>query len=201
MFTAIPTVVGGDALTSSLWNGLASSINAGVARPIGETTLGGTSAAISFTSIPADWSHLRLVAVLRGDTAAASIASVLRCNGDTGANYNYVTQILGSSVASAGGASQSAFDPFATKLPAASAAASSFGALVVDIASYASATPHKQVAAFATCDLDGTTGNMISLLMAGRWKNTAPLTSLSLAPASGNFVAGTRVTLYGLGGI
>jgi len=200
MFTVIPSVVGGDALTSALWNGLADSVNKGVVRPIAEVTLGAATASISFTAIAADWSHLLVEVDARGDTAAVTTDLYVRLNGDTGANYD--TQQFNANAGASNPAESLAQTVIRLgQIPAASAPANLFSHRDIVISSYASTTREKVVTMRGSLKYGTATGNMQMLAHSGFWRSAAAITSVTLLLAAGNFVAGTRATLYGMGGI
>ncbi len=57
---------------------------------LGEVVVGaGGAASVTFSSIPATFRHLRLIAQVRGDTGAANIAINATLNDDSGNNYAF----------------------------------------------------------------------------------------------------------------
>jgi hypothetical protein len=199
-FVAIPDKSVDDLVTEPDWDLLKDSINKGVVRPIAEATLGSSASSIDITTIAADWSHLYLVLYARGDTAAASTNVNLRFNGDTGSNYD--TQL-----GRASAATPTANESFANAsgavgtMPANTATANVFGGTIVWIPNYAYASGHKTALALSTHKTGTATGNLNVDLRGTFWRSSAVVTQVTLLPAAGNFVAGTKVTLYGMGGI
>jgi hypothetical protein len=166
---------------------------------IAENILVGTSASISFASIPQTFRNLVLKIVARGDTAATSVTGRIRFNGDTGANYD-------SEQVSGNGASVAAFETLAAtggdigETAAASTVAGSCSVYTVSIPWYAGTTFWKGWSSSHALMLQasgGAANAMYSKHWTGRWKNTAAITSITIVPGSGNFIAGSSFALYG----
>lgn len=164
-----------------------------------DTTLGGSAANVDITSIVGTYAHLLLAVYGRSDQAAATIeSSLLRLNGDATANYDY--QILHGNASSA-----LAIEGFTVSsinignVPAASAGANLFGCQLVFLPHYAGSTNNKVVNVLSSSKVGTTTSLMDTSVSAGFWRSSAAITRITLLPASGNFIAGTRVTLYALG--
>ena len=166
---------------------------------LADTTLGGSAANVDMTSISATYAHLLLVIYARSDQAAQSVYVQLQFNGDTAANYD--SQRL-----TGGGASVLAAELFAQTsaicghMPAATAGANLFGASIVFIPHYAGTTNNKLALSISAEKAATTTGTMNNNLAAAFWRSSAAINRITLIPnAAANFVAGTRVTLYGMG--
>ena len=158
------------------------------------TILGSSAASITFSSLgdySSTYKYLQIRAVARkSDT---SNEQRIRFNGDSGSNYAYhFLYGNGSSVLSAAGTNSSSIVnyPFAGS----NFTANAFGAYVMDILDPYSTTKNttiRQLAALATSEVQ---------LSSGFWNNTASITSITLTSASGDLVAGSRFSLYGLKG-
>jgi hypothetical protein len=165
---------------------------------ISDTTLGGSAANVDITSIVATYAHLLIVSYARGDTAAANTALNVRFNNDTAANYDF-QRLTG------GAATVSAFEAFAQTsiiscfIPANTAGANLFNASLVFIPHYAGSANNKVALSLASVKLGTTTGSLATYLHGGFWRSSAAINRITLLPAAGNFVAGTRVSLYGMG--
>lgn len=168
-------------------------------QKIAETILGAAAASVTFSSIPATFRHLRLEIAARGDAAAEEVKALLRFNGDTGANYdgqssaflevdNQVTSeaLAGTSI------------DLGSNIPGANAPASHACALAITVLDYARTQWHKAVHAESFHMLAATTTKLRNVLGGGRWRSTAAITSLTVPVSSGNFVAGSIFTLWGL---
>lgn len=196
-----PTKNPGDVLTSALWNSyIRDNLDFGMVRPIADSTLVGAAASIDLTSIPATFAQLVLFLSARTDAADTGGSALVRLNNDSGANYDYQQLSAGAAVASAA-------EAFAQTSAACllavggSVTAGIFGGGELIIPNYASATPQKFFRSRSAFKTGTASGNIVIRDFAGFWRNAAVINRLTLLPPSGNFAAGTRVTLYGMGGI
>lgn len=200
-FVALPDRAIHQPFTKAIYDILRADLNAGVMRPIAEVTLAAPAASIDLAAIAADWSHLRVEAYLRGTSASPGIGVLLRFNGDTGANYDAQTLYSnGAAVAGTEALAGTSIPLGAGTIPAANAPANAFGLVVVEIGDYAGAH-QKACMASAAGKLGTASGNVYTVETAGFWRSNAAITSISITPSAGNFDTGSRVTLYGLGGI
>ena len=157
-------------------------------EPIATTTLGSASSSITFSSIPATYTDLRVVQVLTGTTNAYT---KLRFNGDTGTNYSS-TNIRGDG-STASSQRETSDDGIringnypVTSIPSLN---------TVDVFSYAGST-NKTVLNSASNDRNGAGGLNRTV---GLWRNTAAITSITIYEFTGDtFAAGTTATLYGI---
>ena len=159
-------------------------------EPIATQTLASAASSITFSSIAASWTDLRLVFVDKG--ATGSPFAIMQYNGDTATNYSY-TDLYGSGTA-AGSARATSSARIAindwgnptTTIPQLSN---------IDIFSYAGST-------FKTCLINTSNDNNGSGYTENRvglWRSTAAITSIVLTASSGgNFAIGTTATLYGI---
>jgi hypothetical protein len=149
-------------------------------------------------NIPATYKHLRAVVTGRGDTAAVSTFVQMRFNNDSGVNY--ADQEINNNSASTllTGEDNSKTYGVIGNIAAASATAGALGSTTVEIPDYNGTTFWKTWLAEAITHLGITTGLHNWYTFAGGWVSTAAITRLTFFPAAGNFVAGTRFTLYGL---
>lgn len=203
MFTELPTRNVGDVFTADpMWNTyLRDNMNKGVVRPIAQATLAADAASIDFASIAADWEHLLLVVYARSAIAATGDDLLVRFNGDTGTNYNL--QVLDAS-----GTTVTATETIGTgsglligRCPGANAPTLAFGHAEARIPHYAGATNHKALSAYSSRRTADASGGQSVHLSGGQWKSAAAITQVTLRANGGNLVAGTRATLYGMGGI
>lgn len=166
---------------------------------IAENILVGTAASVTFSSIPQTFRHLNLKMLTRGDTAAAFTVARIRFNGDTGANYDN-EQI------SANGASLAAFETLnATgsdvgESAAATAVAGSSSFHLVQIPFYTGTTFWKSLSTLHQLQAQtsgGAANAHYAKVWVSRWRNTGAITSITIFPAAGNFIAGSSFILYG----
>jgi hypothetical protein len=156
---------------------------------IASATGTGSSATITFSSIPGTYKHLQIRTLA---ISAASDASVtMTCNGVTSASYAQ-HQLFGngSSVFVGGSASQTGI----AQLIRSTATYPSVG--IIDIIDYASTTKNKTIRSFMGEDANGSgrTG-----VFSGLFIDTTAITSLTFV-ASQNFATSTVFALYGIKG-
>ena len=159
--------------------------------PIATTTLGSAAASITFSSIAASWTDLKLVVVA---TTAGQDSVQIRFNGDAAANYSH--HDLYSNQVSVGAVAIAATDAIILALSAvASPIPVSF---LVDIFSYAGST-YKTILSSGSGDKNGGVVAQGVEITTGMWRNTAAITSIALTlNGGGNFSTGTTATLYGI---
>jgi len=156
---------------------------------IATTTLGTATTTITFSSIPATYTDLRLVLVARA--VSTSISVDVRFNSDTGSNYSKTILYGDGSAAQSGrGTSQtaigtnygSAFD------------ATNPGLLTMDLFSYAGST-NKTVLFTVDNDLNGSGETQRTVAL---WRNTSAINTIALISSANQFKIGTSATLYGI---
>ena len=156
---------------------------------IATTTLGSTTASITFSSIAASWTDLRVV-ITGTSTAVGGFVLFIKLNGATSGYSNLSLSGDGSSASSNMQTSQasmygSAFLSFSTTIPI-------FHTL--DFLSYAGST-YKTVLITANGDKNGSGVEELNVAL---WQNTAAITSINLYPGTDSFLTGTTATLYGI---
>jgi len=157
---------------------------------------GGTSS-ISFTSIPATYSHLQVRCMARSSRSANAGYGVMSYNSDTGNNYSYHS-LYAQGTAVAGDNASNVFYQTLIYFPAASRAASIFGIGVVDILDYANTNKYKTVRVVDGYDSNGS-GELAA--QSGSWRNTNAITSITFTEYNGNnFVEYSHFALYGIKG-
>jgi hypothetical protein len=156
---------------------------------IATTTLSSATGSISFTSIPATYTDLRVV-FTGTDNASAGYTLRLNYNSDTGNNYSFI-RLNGDGSAPYTSANATVDYIFCGSLP--SADIPMFCG--IDIFSYAGST-FKTALVTSTTDRNGA-GYVNANI--GLWRSTAAITSVQLALSSpGAFKIGTTATLYGI---
>jgi hypothetical protein len=156
-------------------------------EPIATTTLGSAAADITFSSIPATYTDLRVVLVGTADSAQNCY---IRYNGDTATNYSS-TRLAGSGTAASSGRDTS--NTWAlTSIGGIGASLPSM--ITLDVFSYAGSTNKTSLSQFSG-DQNGSgwTASFVCL-----WRSTSAITSLSLNMNGANFNTGTTATLYGI---
>lgn len=158
------------------------------------------SAAPSFdvSSLDQSWRHLRLELVARSTAAVSNTHVLVQFNGDSAANYDD-EQLYAYSTGSGVGAGEdiAVGSGYCGLAAGASAPAGVADATTMTILDYAGAVWRKQWLSLAAVVAADATGSILTEQIIGQWRNTAALTSLHLTLASGNFAAGSRLTVYG----
>ena len=161
-------------------------------EPIATTTLGSAASTITFSTIPATYTDLRLVLVAQGNSTTNA---AIRFNSDTGSNYS-ITQLQGDGggVYSQGTTNQSSIGY--VQIPNNGGTPNNtFGMVTYDIFSYAGST-NKTVLLADAGDMNGS-GNINRVV--GLWRNTAAITSITITTlGAATYVANTTATLYGI---
>ena len=161
-------------------------------EPIATTTLGSAAATITFSSIPATYTDLRVVWIGRSTANTPDLR--LRFNSDTGTNYS--NTILRGTGAAAESSRQTNVSSFILEAGSRTATNPTTPTLrEVDVFSYAGST-NKTALAKTSGDLNSVDGNVV--VAVGLWRNTAAITSLEFSLTSDSFAIGTTATLYGI---
>lgn len=159
---------------------------------IATTTLGTATASITFSSIAASWTDLRLVISAVSDAGGAGSGLRIQYNNDTATNYNF-TEIYGTGAANATAFAASNDYPGLTN--AASLSTTIPMLATVDIFSYTGSL-YKTNLSTVSNDLNSTSGRIE--YMVGMWRSTAAITSIKIYSANPNLGIGTIATLYGI---
>jgi hypothetical protein len=168
---------------------------------ISTTVLGGTAASITFSSLgdfSSTYKHLQVRIVARTDNADTNDAIGMRFNADSGANYDF-HQLVGNGTSVTSSASLNVTRSGYGVGAGATAGASIFGSSVIDILDVYAAK-HKTIRTLGGLFVAADAARVI-FLRSTAWRNTSSVTSLTFNPVTGtNFVAGTRISLYGIRG-
>jgi hypothetical protein len=149
---------------------------------------------MTFSSIPATYTSLKLICFGRSSQTAASEPISIQYNGDTSSHYTvqYV-QGTGSTATSAyiAATTSAAVGNFT----AASAPSGSVGSVTIEIPNYSQTTFNKQA---VVINFSTFTGSSAAILTVGHeWSSTAAINAIAFNIAAGDFVAGSTCTLYG----
>lgn len=153
-------------------------------EPIATTTLSSNAASITFSSIPATYTDLRII--VNFDASISANAIYLRFNSDTASNYSR-TILLGNGTNAISGRSTSI-----TYIPLGGTAAVAV-LYTVDIFSYAGST---YKTCLSTNSMDNNGSGQVNAQV-GLWRSTSAITSIQLDTVI-DLPAGTTATLYGI---
>jgi hypothetical protein len=163
---------------------------------IATTTVGsGGTATITFSSIPATYTHLQLRILARTDRAAVTDFAKLQFNTDTTTNYSiHGLEGNGATASAYGVASQNNVNVY--RYAGASATASVFGVSVIDILDYALTTKYKTVRCLGGADNNG---SGVLGLASGAWLSTSAVNRIDLTAGIGtSFSQYSSFALYGI---
>jgi hypothetical protein len=147
-------------------------------------TLGSADSEIIFSSIPATYRDLVLVAEYKNSTTVT--AARIRFNSDTGSNYSNVWM---------GGSGSTAF----------SSTTGGSGLIIADANTTNTTMSMTQIMDYSATDKHKTTlsrgsgAGINAIAFASRWANTAAVTTVSVVyPGGGQFTVGSTFSLYGI---
>ena len=158
-------------------------------EPIATTTLGSASATITFSSIPATYTDLRLVIIPLANSSPDDF--YLRFNSDSATNYS-ITTLYGSGSAAASNRATNATGILMTR--GTQTQLSTPTLRTADIFSYAGST-YKTVLTTESSDLNGSGTTVVNV---GLWRSTSAITTITLNRVGDSFAAGTTATIYGI---
>jgi hypothetical protein len=161
---------------------------------IASSTVGsGGAASIDFSSIPATYTDLRVVASVRTNRAPDSDAIKMRFNGSSTSFTGKVLYGSGSGIASFAGTTDGIGNAY---VPSAYNTANTFGNTEFYIPNYAGST-NKSVSVDSVGENNATYAEMD--MIAGLWSNTAAITSISIVPNVGTLLLQySTAFLYGI---
>jgi hypothetical protein len=156
--------------------------------PIATQTLGSAAASYTFSSIPSTYTDLVFIANVKPSIAA--YMGYGQFNGDTGTNYSET--LLYGTGSTAGSARESNrtnlyFGNWTTQN-----STSSFTNYIINIMNYANTTTYKTTIS-READPNTETNAVVNL-----WRSTAAINSFTFSLNTGNFLAGSTFTLYGI---
>jgi len=163
---------------------------------IATTTVGaGGSASVTFSSIPATYSHLQIRIMGRTDRASTRDVVRLKFNSDSGANYTgHELYGDGSSVNAGGYTGLTSADAY--RVAGGSAASNIQGTIIIDILDYASTNKYKTLRSLGGVDLNGSGEIWFNSSL---WLNTAAINNIVLT-SIGTIQQYSSYALYGIKG-
>jgi hypothetical protein len=154
-----------------------------------------SAASVTFDNLPTSgYTDLKIVTSARGDSANVYNYCRIRFNGDTGSNYNM--QILYGDNGVAGSTPASGTSITGGLYAGSSSTTNTFSNSEWYIPNYRGST-QKSLSIDAVSENNSSTSSN-GYLTAASWTGTAAITSATLLPNSGNFVANSTFSLYGV---
>lgn len=157
----------------------------------------GSSATITFSSIPGTYKHLQIRMLGKTATAAAGADALdITFNGDSGSNYVY-HNLTGDGASATAGASSTSTTFIRIGSGAGRATETNIcAASIIDIHDYALTTKNKTMRRLGGFDKNGSGG--VIVLNSGLWMSTSAITSIEIASTGGNFTTQNVFSLYGI---
>jgi hypothetical protein len=155
------------------------------------TVSGSSTTNIQFASIPSTYTDLLLVLSGRGSQSANFTPLSMFINGN---NSNGSWRLLNGDGSAASSSNASGYMD-TSSIPAASSTSNTFGNMSLYFSNYAGAT-NKSISVDGVAENNATNG--IQQIRAILWASTSAITQIDLAIASGNYIAGTTASLYGI---
>lgn len=162
---------------------------------ISEQTPSGTGT-VTFSSIPGTYRHLRIDFTARGTQTATSTVVNLQFNSDSGSNYDGERGLFTTTATLAEQLGATSVN--AILVPAATATSNYAASGVIDLPYYADTTFYKVFLARMHYLLAQTTTNVQTRFFNGIWRSTSAITQIDLILNSGNYVSGSKFSLYGV---
>ena len=160
---------------------------------IATTTLATATSTITFSSIPATYTHLQLRIVGGNST---TFQCNMQFNSDTASNYSS-HRLTGTGAATAAAARTSVTSLNILSYGGLYFASSIAAASVVDILDYANTNKYKTTRSLSGWDANGS--GYIEF-ESGLWQSTTAINRIDFTMGSGNFAADTKFALYGIKG-
>lgn len=162
---------------------------------IEDRLLAGDANPVNFLNIPQTYKHLRIV--WQGASDSANINTLLmQLNGDNAGNYDWEQYAW---IANTASGNQNLTQTAArVGFLAGTSSANASGSGTIDIPNYAGTAWHKNTVALCAYRNLASFADAAVAMLAGLWRNTAAVTSISLLVSPGTIKAGSRFTLYGL---
>lgn len=162
---------------------------------IGTVNVAGSTSTVTFTGIPQNYKHLQVRGAARSDVASGYVDTRIKFNGDATAGNYSTHEVYGAGASAAAGGAGSYYPAGIAYSAGSSSATGIFGAIMIDIPDYANTFKAK----VARC-ISGVVGssNLIDIRSVG-WYQTPAIATIELN-TSGNFVAGSTFSLFGIRG-
>jgi hypothetical protein len=165
---------------------------------IATTTVGsGGATDITFSSIPADYTHLQIRAVARVNSGD-SFQLFAQFNGDTGSNYSYHYMYGNASITASSNDVNSTYASVGSH-PGSSSTANTFGSSICDILDYSNTNKFKTTKSLSGVERGASPSYVF--IPSGNWRSTSAITSIKLfSESAASFVQHSTFALYGIKG-
>ena len=163
-------------------------------QSIQTVTVGTATSTMTFSSIPATFTHLQIRGMLNGTASGTFGNARMGFNSDSNANYS--SHNMYGYASAVGAQSEVSGNRMYYQVYTSLASTSSFvGVTVIDILDYANTNKYKTVRSFNGVEFNSDGSTRFS---SGNWRNTNAITSIEFVIDSGNFNVGSTLALYGI---
>jgi hypothetical protein len=171
---------------------------------IATTTLGSATSTVTFSSIPADYTHLQIRASYQTSRVTYPLDKIfIRFNSDSGSNYSCHNLKGDGDSASAGAENSTQIVDADSSSTTAASGGLVFGPLIMNILDYANTNKYKTILMLKGFDTNGTVsgyGGRVGLI-SGNWRSTSAITSITFTvDNAANYSANSKFSLYGIKG-
>jgi hypothetical protein len=163
----------------------------------------GSSATITFSSIPSTYKHLQIRGIGRATFTAfvGDVGYTIRFNSDSSSVYTRHRLIGdGSSATTGANANISSAYSLNGAVTSASSNTTIYGVSIIDIIDYADTSKFKTVRILSGSDGNVSNPNYAVSLNSSLWRSTSAITSIEITADGGNFATNSQFALYGIKG-
>ena len=153
--------------------------------PLATITLTSSSSSVTFSSIPATYRDLVLVASPISSTTS-NLTTNTRFNSDSGSNYSFVLMRGDGSSATSTSGTATGIQGIITRANTVRKSLT-----IMQIMDYSATNKHKSV-------ISRVDAEFATQALAERWANTAAITSINISVTASSFGVGTSFELYGI---
>ena len=164
-----------------------------------DSTLGADAASFDVSSISSSYDHLLVILQGRSTGAFNTVSVACRFNNDSGGNYDSQLD-YGNNATPTASATVAQTSAQIGDVPGSTATANHAGALELTIPNYTGTTFQKQGLARSGWIEATSAGGAFAMDAMMNWRSTAAIDRITIFPTSGNFLAGSRLTIYGIKG-
>ena len=166
-------------------------------QPIYTQTLSSSASSITFNSIPQTFTDLKVVASIRDSGGLGDYVSYLTFNGDAISGLYSCTRIYGGGASVASDRFSGINFIYGAHDSGAGSTSNTFTNCEIDLPNYRSAN-FKSTNIDYVVEQNAASTAVYQVLVAGLWRNTNAVTSLSLTTSGTSYVANSTFTLYGI---
>jgi hypothetical protein len=172
----------------------------GAFESIATVTASGSSATLTFSSIPNTYKHLQIRGIAKSGSGSGQRNLTMEFNASTSSNHAF-HYLAGDGTNPGASGTASTNYILLNRASIQATPASTFGASIIDIIDYASTTKNKTIRYIAGSDTNAAPVADVISLGSGVLLSTTAISSISISDAgASNFAVGSTFALYGIKG-